>query len=86
MKSLISRWEYVVIALGILMIPIGIALIVLACVAWRIGTKMEKRAQQQEVQSIGQDIGEEEITGTDIKVDETYKCNEYSEEVLVDGK
>jgi len=86
MKSLINRKSYVLIALGIILIPIGIGLIILACVAWNIGTKMERAANKIEDRYIGEDIGETEMpVGTDID-DETYKCDEYAPEVLEDGK
>ncbi len=88
MKSLITNWEYVFIALGILMIPmLGVGLFILAGVAWRIGTRMERVAEQQEEQRIGEDIGEEKIPiGMDSKQEETYKCDEYAPEVVEDGR
>ncbi len=86
-NSIISKKMYVVIAIGMLMIPIGIGLIILACVAWHIGTKMERGANKIEEQYTGQDFGEqpsEEIPT--MEVDERYKCEEYAPEVLEDGK
>jgi len=86
MKSLISRKEYVLIALGILTIPIGIGLILLACVAWRIGTKMENHASQLEEKYTGETGGEFPTEGIEPLIDETYKCDEYAKEVLEDGR
>jgi len=87
MKSLISRWDYVLIVLGIIMVPIGIGLIIIAVVAWKIGTRMERAANktmeldtgQSESDSINEEIRKQEN-------EETYKCDEYAKEVLEDGR
>ncbi len=83
MNSLISKKMYVLIAIGILMIPIGLGLIIIACVAWHIGTKMERAASKITEQNTGEDIGEQNV---DHLIDETYKCDEYAPRVLEDGK
>ena len=71
--------DYVLIAVGILTIPIGLGLVIIAVVAWKIGTKMERVANK----TMEQDTGQGEW---DLENEETYKCDEYAPEVLEDGK
>lgn len=96
----ITTLDYILIAAGLLMLPLFIGLVILGVVMWRIGTRMEKEGKEtsEESSSPSADALEEadqstmEYTEDDMDsfapqfLDKRYKLKQYSEDTLEDGK
>ena len=74
---MITNTEYVLFVIGLLLIPIGVGLLLLAVLAWRIGTRMECSQNYVNVQA---------KYNSKYQNQKTYKPDEYSIDVLRDGK
>jgi len=97
--GLITNTEYVLIAIGLLLIfAYGIGLILLAIIAWRIGTRMETLSEEDTLSTElepeeeskqsteSPSLSQNQSLSNRLGFQKTYKEDEYSEVVLEDGK
>jgi len=89
--------DYILVAVGLLMLPFFIGLVILGVAIWRVGSRMEKESlSQQENVDASSEKDQTEMTLDYIEedmeafapqfLDKRYKLKQYSEDTLENGK
>lgn len=88
----VTTLDYILIAVGIIMLPLFIGLVLLGVVMWRIGSSMERTSEDSDMKSAyvkrvkTYTEQESQSSPSELEASERYKKDEYSRIILEDGK
>ena len=98
----ITTLDYILIAAGLLMLPIFVGLVLLGVAMWRIGSRMEKEGKETSdkssspsadalevadaIEEADRYIEEDMQDFAPVFLDKRYKLKQYSEDTLENGK